>query len=98
MLSGLTWRGCTWRSAVDIMKQKVPEQWQGMPYFTQLEGLTGVPVINIHIWWARVCVYVCDCVCLCVCMCECAGVGQKGVCRASADKPALQFSARVLCW
>ena len=39
--------------AVDILKQKVPERWQGLPYFSRLEKLVGVPVINVHIWFDR---------------------------------------------
>jgi len=39
--------------AVDILKQKVPERWQGLPYFGRLEKLVGVPVINVHIWFDR---------------------------------------------
>ena len=37
--------------AVDILKQKVPDRWQGLPYFSRLEKLVGVPVINVHIWF-----------------------------------------------
>jgi 15-cis-phytoene desaturase len=39
--------------AVDIVKLLTPEPWKGMPYFDQLKGLEGVPVINIHIWFDR---------------------------------------------
>lgn len=39
--------------AVDVVKQKVPKQWQGLPYFSRLEKLVGVPVINVHIWFDR---------------------------------------------
>ncbi|KAF8069500.1 hypothetical protein HT031_001616 [Scenedesmus sp. PABB004] len=38
---------------VDIMKLLTPEPWRAMPYFDQLNGLEGVPVINIHIWFDR---------------------------------------------
>lgn len=38
---------------VDIMKLMTPEPWANMPYFKQLNGLQGVPVINIHIWFDR---------------------------------------------
>lgn len=38
---------------VDILKLLVPDQWKPMPYFKQLDGLEGVPVINIHIWFDR---------------------------------------------
>lgn len=40
-------------NAVDILKQKVPQQWQSLPYFSRLEKLVGVPVINVHIWFDR---------------------------------------------
>jgi 15-cis-phytoene desaturase len=35
------------------MKLLVPEPWKKMNYFKQLDGLEGVPVINIHIWFDR---------------------------------------------
>lgn len=38
---------------VDIMKLLVPEPWKQDRYFTQLEGLEGVPVINVHLWFDR---------------------------------------------
>lgn len=39
--------------AVDIVKLLLPEPWKQKPYFSQLEELEGVPVINIHIWFDR---------------------------------------------
>lgn len=39
--------------AVDVVKRLIPERWQQKPYFSQLEGLKGVPVINVHIWFDR---------------------------------------------
>ncbi len=39
--------------AVDIVKLLLPEPWKTKPYFSQLEELEGVPVINIHIWFDR---------------------------------------------
>ena len=39
--------------AVDIVKRIIPSEWQAMPYFSQLKGLNGVPVINVHIWFDR---------------------------------------------
>ena len=39
--------------AVDIVKRIIPSEWQTMPYFSQLKGLNGVPVINVHIWFDR---------------------------------------------
>jgi 15-cis-phytoene desaturase len=38
---------------VDPLKLLVPPKWAEMPIFTKLEGLKGVPVINIHIWFDR---------------------------------------------
>jgi 15-cis-phytoene desaturase len=38
---------------VDIMKLLCPEPWATTPFFKQLNGLEGVPVINIHIWFDR---------------------------------------------
>jgi 15-cis-phytoene desaturase len=38
---------------VDIMKRLLPKPWQAMPFFDKLNGLKGVPVINIHIWFDR---------------------------------------------
>lgn len=38
---------------VDIMKLLMPQPWAAMPFFQQLNGLEGVPVINIHIWFDR---------------------------------------------
>ena len=31
----------------------MPESWKTLPYFSKLEGLNGVPVINIHLWFDR---------------------------------------------
>lgn len=38
---------------VDIMKRLLPEPWARMSFFKQMDGLEGVPVINIHIWFDR---------------------------------------------
>ena len=38
---------------VDIMKRLLPAAWYQMPFFKQMDGLEGVPVINIHIWFDR---------------------------------------------
>jgi len=38
---------------VDVMKQKTPAEWKALPYFSRLEGLSGVPVINVHLWFDR---------------------------------------------
>jgi 15-cis-phytoene desaturase len=39
--------------SVDAMKALMPEPWQALSYFQQLNGLEGVPVINIQIWFDR---------------------------------------------
>ncbi|MEY2976173.1 MAG: 15-cis-phytoene desaturase [Prochlorotrichaceae cyanobacterium] len=38
---------------VDPLKLMLPEPWRAMPYFQQLDGLEGVPVINLHLWFDR---------------------------------------------
>jgi 15-cis-phytoene desaturase len=38
---------------VDPLKLLLPEPWKQLPYFSKLEGLVGVPVINIHLWFDR---------------------------------------------
>jgi 15-cis-phytoene desaturase len=38
---------------VDPFKLLVPEAWKQLPYFQKLDGLNGVPVINIHLWFDR---------------------------------------------
>ena len=38
---------------VDPLKLILPEAWKSIPYFSSLEGLRGVPVINIHLWFDR---------------------------------------------
>jgi len=38
---------------VDIVKRMMPEKWQTMPYFKQLDELEGIPVINLHMWFDR---------------------------------------------
>ncbi|WP_338462768.1 15-cis-phytoene desaturase [Synechococcus elongatus IITB7] len=38
---------------VDPLKLLLPDAWKTMPYFQQLDGLQGVPVINIHLWFDR---------------------------------------------
>jgi 15-cis-phytoene desaturase len=38
---------------VDPLKLLLPEPWKSIPYFTKLDGLKGVPVINIHLWFDR---------------------------------------------
>ncbi len=39
--------------SVDALKAFMPEPWQALPYFQQLQELEGVPVINIQIWFDR---------------------------------------------
>ena len=40
---------------VDIMKKLMPQPWYAMPsgFFSRMDKLVGVPVINIHIWFDR---------------------------------------------
>jgi 15-cis-phytoene desaturase len=38
---------------VDPLKLLLPEPWKQLPYFQKLDGLNGVPVINIHLWFDR---------------------------------------------
>ncbi|MBD1824613.1 15-cis-phytoene desaturase [Cyanobacteria bacterium FACHB-DQ100] len=39
--------------SVDVMKVLMPEPWKAVPFFQKLEGLEGVPVINLHLWFDR---------------------------------------------
>jgi 15-cis-phytoene desaturase len=39
--------------SVDVIKALLPSPWQKMAYFQKLDGLEGVPVINIHLWFDR---------------------------------------------
>jgi 15-cis-phytoene desaturase len=38
---------------VDPLKAILPAPWKPMEYFQKLEGLEGVPVINVHLWFDR---------------------------------------------
>jgi len=38
---------------VDPLKTIVPESWRSLECFQQIEGLEGVPVINLHLWFDR---------------------------------------------
>ncbi|OUL30281.1 15-cis-phytoene desaturase [Nostoc sp. 106C] len=38
---------------VDPLKVMLPAPWKQMEFFQQLEGLEGVPVINLHLWFDR---------------------------------------------
>ncbi len=38
---------------VDPLKVMLPEAWHDMDFFKQLDGLEGVPVINLHLWFDR---------------------------------------------
>jgi 15-cis-phytoene desaturase len=38
---------------VDPLKLMMPKPWGEMDYFKKLEGLEGVPVINVHLWFDR---------------------------------------------
>ncbi|MEO0406073.1 MAG: 15-cis-phytoene desaturase [Cyanobacteria bacterium P01_A01_bin.135] len=39
--------------SVDPLKTMLPQPWRELEYFEQLNGLEGVPVINIHLWFDR---------------------------------------------
>jgi 15-cis-phytoene desaturase len=38
---------------VDPLKVMLPASWKQMEYFQKLDGLEGVPVINVHLWFDR---------------------------------------------
>ncbi len=38
---------------VDPLKLMLPPAWRELDYFQQLDGLEGVPVINLHLWFDR---------------------------------------------
>jgi 15-cis-phytoene desaturase len=38
---------------VDPLKLILPQPWREMAFFQKLEGLEGVPVINLHLWFDR---------------------------------------------
>ena len=38
---------------VDPLKLMVPQPWQELDCFKKLQGLEGVPVINLHLWFDR---------------------------------------------
>jgi len=38
---------------VDPLKLIMPQPWREMEFFNKLEGLEGVPVINLHLWFDR---------------------------------------------
>jgi 15-cis-phytoene desaturase len=38
---------------VDPLKLLLPSKWRSLPYFQKLDGLQGVPVINLHLWFDR---------------------------------------------
>jgi 15-cis-phytoene desaturase len=40
-------------TSVDVIKVLLPEAWKSMAFFQKLEGLEGVPVINLHLWFDR---------------------------------------------
>ncbi|MEH2322995.1 MAG: 15-cis-phytoene desaturase [Nostoc sp.] len=39
--------------SVDPLKVMLPKSWKLMEFFQKLEGLEGVPVINLHLWFDR---------------------------------------------
>ncbi len=38
---------------VDLFKLLIPKQWEHIDVFEKLDGLRGVPVINIHLWFDK---------------------------------------------
>lgn len=38
---------------VDPLKVMLPAEWKKLEFFQQLDGLEGVPVINVHMWFDR---------------------------------------------
>ncbi len=39
--------------SVDPLKTMIPQSWQNLEFFQKLEGLEGVEVINLHLWFDR---------------------------------------------
>jgi 15-cis-phytoene desaturase len=39
--------------SVDVIKVLLPSAWKSIEFFQKLEGLEGVPVINLHLWFDR---------------------------------------------
>jgi 15-cis-phytoene desaturase len=39
--------------SVDVLKAILPTPWKKIEYFQKLDGLEGVPVINLHLWFDR---------------------------------------------
>ncbi|PHJ60804.1 phytoene desaturase [Nostoc linckia z18] len=39
--------------SVDPLKAMLPSPWKQIQFFQKLEGLEGVPVINLHLWFDR---------------------------------------------
>lgn len=39
--------------SVDVLKAILPTPWKELDYFQKLDGLEGVPVINLHLWFDR---------------------------------------------
>ena len=39
--------------SVDVMKVLTPPEWREIDCFKKLDGLEGVPVINLHLWFDR---------------------------------------------
>ncbi|MFM7427219.1 MAG: 15-cis-phytoene desaturase [Elainella sp.] len=39
--------------SVDAIKVLMPAEWRSIEFFKKLDGLEGVPVINLHLWFDR---------------------------------------------
>jgi len=38
---------------VDVLKNLLPQPWKQMQFFSKMEALKGVPVMNLHLWFDR---------------------------------------------
>merc|ERR1711903_173144 len=38
---------------VDVLKNLLPKPWKQMQFFSKMEALKGVPVMNLHLWFDR---------------------------------------------
>ena len=38
---------------VDALKKLTPTEWRSLPYFSNMQKLRGVPVMNLHLWFDK---------------------------------------------
>merc|ERR1712224_122645 len=38
---------------VDVLKNLLPQPWKQMQFFSKMDALKGVPVMNLHLWFDR---------------------------------------------